>query len=431
MLFVADPTQAPDDADVCHARPDSRSNFYVPWRKLVSSYNDHPRDNPLGLLPAYQLYRDEIYAELVEQLGADQVFIISPGWGLIRASFLTPDYDITFDAEAEPYRRRKPTSDFNDFCMLPRHCDEDLYFFGDGDCLELFCKLTENYRGTRTVAHPRAEPPEAPGCELRPVDSDGQTGWYRACAKEFLVEASETRTREAERSAPRVHSVENRLRFLRGLPGAPSVHDGQGPEPSAAAIRKAVQGARNHLAVYRQLMHLLPRVDVTKDEEFQQRFVAFHRISNRSPAWLTTYFQLLELAKVIGAEFADVLDELWEKTGRYEPAYASRLVATADPGQPIWDRFTLTRCGLRAPAYLEPDKLKKAGDVYYQIRKWYAAYLESPAGQRLVDLFDEEAPEFQDIDVLKKVEFTLLPPGQGIGNMEAGGTSVASLSSSA
>ena len=198
-----------------------------------------------------------------------------------------------------------------------------------------------------------------------------------------------------------------------------------GPQPSAAALRKAIQGAQGHLAAYRRLMQLLPEVDVTKDEEFQQGFVAFHRISHRSPAWQTTYFQLLEVAKVIGVEFADVLHELWEETGRYEPAYASRLVATADPGMPVWDQLTLTRTSLRAPGYLDPDKLRKAGDVYYQIRKWYAAYLESPGGQRLVDLFDETAPEFRDINALKKVEFALTPARQSGSIPESFGTSAA------
>ena len=425
VLFVADPTRAPDDAGVCHARPDAPSNFCISWRKLLASYNANPRDNPLGLLPAYKLYQDEVYAQLVAKLGAKQVFILSPGWGLIPSSFLLPDYDITFDTRAEPYRRRKPTDSYDDFCMLPKRSDEDLYFFGSADCLSLFCKLTETYRGTRIVFHREASPPEAPGCELRPFDADQQAGWYRACARAFLSTAAKARAEEARRAAPRVHNVEARLKALRNLPGSVSPLGGGGPEPGAASIRKAIRGAQSHLVAYRRLMQLLPEVNVTKDKEFQQRFVAFHRISHRSPAWQDTYFQRLEVAKVIGAEFADVLHELWEETGRYEPAYASRLVAAADPGMPVWDQPTLTRTGLRAPGYLDPDKLRKAGDVYYRIRKWYAAYLESPGGRRLVDLFDEEAPEFRDLNALKKVEFALMPAGQMGGIPEAAGTSVA------
>jgi hypothetical protein len=58
VVFVADPSNAPDDAGTCHARPDDLSDFCIPWRNLVASYNSHPRGNPLGLLPAHELYRD-------------------------------------------------------------------------------------------------------------------------------------------------------------------------------------------------------------------------------------------------------------------------------------------------------------------------------------------------------------------------------------
>ena len=97
----------------------------------------------------------------------------------------------------------------------------------------------------------------------------------------------------------------------------------------------------------------------------------------------------------------------------------------SDAGQPVWDQHTLTRTGLRAPGYLDPNKLRHAGDVYYQVRKWYAAYLESPGGQRLVALFDEEVPESRGINALKKVECALMPAGQSSGIPEAAGKSVA------
>ena len=106
VLFVADPARAPVEPDVCHARPDATSNFCVSWRKLVLGYNENPRDNPLGLLPAYLLYPDEIYSQLVEQLGSYKVYILSAGWGLIKSSFLTPNYDISLGPDAEPFRLR-------------------------------------------------------------------------------------------------------------------------------------------------------------------------------------------------------------------------------------------------------------------------------------------------------------------------------------
>ncbi|MGE5063222.1 MAG: hypothetical protein ACM3IG_04065 [Myxococcales bacterium] len=71
------------------------------------AYNDGP-DNPLNLLPAYQLYAHDAYRALAQTFGIDEVFILSAGWGLISASFLTPAYDITFKAtKTAPWKRRR------------------------------------------------------------------------------------------------------------------------------------------------------------------------------------------------------------------------------------------------------------------------------------------------------------------------------------
>ena len=51
--------------------------------------------------------RPSVYRELVHALGAENVFILSAGWGLLSADFLTPNYDITFSATAERYKRRR------------------------------------------------------------------------------------------------------------------------------------------------------------------------------------------------------------------------------------------------------------------------------------------------------------------------------------
>ena len=70
-------------------------------------YNQEAEDNPLGLYPAYQLYENEIYGRLIDHLGMSKVYILSAGWGLIAAHFLTPYYDITFSRSAEDYKRRR------------------------------------------------------------------------------------------------------------------------------------------------------------------------------------------------------------------------------------------------------------------------------------------------------------------------------------
>jgi len=47
----------------------------------VLDTNAQPNGNPLGLLPAWRLYRHAAYGKLVECYGTDNVFILSAGWG--------------------------------------------------------------------------------------------------------------------------------------------------------------------------------------------------------------------------------------------------------------------------------------------------------------------------------------------------------------
>ena len=107
ILFVAHPALAPPDPRRVLARPDDRAQDGRTWRARLMAYNDGP-DNPLNLLPAYQLYAHDAYRALAQTFGIDEVFILSAGWGLISASFLTPSYDITFKAtKTAPWKRRR------------------------------------------------------------------------------------------------------------------------------------------------------------------------------------------------------------------------------------------------------------------------------------------------------------------------------------
>jgi len=116
VLFVANPALAPPAEGCTYARPDDPAGNGLTWREFLVQYNYKYRRNganPSGLLPAYQLYAPEIYRQLVARFCVHNVFILSAGWGLIRADFLTPKYDITFSASAHRYRRRSILDPFS------------------------------------------------------------------------------------------------------------------------------------------------------------------------------------------------------------------------------------------------------------------------------------------------------------------------------
>jgi len=106
VLFVAQPALAPPDAIRYRARPDDVSDDRRTWRERLIACNA-AADNPLNLLPAYRLYTHDAYRALADRFGLEPLFILSAGWELISANFLTPDFDITFTASADEWKRRR------------------------------------------------------------------------------------------------------------------------------------------------------------------------------------------------------------------------------------------------------------------------------------------------------------------------------------
>jgi hypothetical protein len=186
VLFVANPDMAPPDSDQLYARPDDLSDAGVSWRQLLLRRNLEAQANPLGLTRAWELYEHPVYRRLVEWFGADKVYILSAGWGLIGANFLTPDYDITYSASAEPYKRRRKSDACRDFCMIAKDNTESILFFGGKDYVTLFCNLTKEMNGTRRIFYNSATAPDAPGCNLIRYQTSTRTNWHYECTGAFL-----------------------------------------------------------------------------------------------------------------------------------------------------------------------------------------------------------------------------------------------------
>jgi hypothetical protein len=186
VIFVADPDNAPAQSGVVYARPDDLREDGKSWRNALLEYNDQREHNPLGLRAAYTLYQNSTYGRLVDKCDVESVYILSAGWGLINAAFLTPYYDITFSPSAAPYMRRRKWDVYRDFCMLPEGCDEEIIFFGGRDHLPLFHSLTETARGRRTVFYNADRAPTLPGCSLKRFETRTRTNWHYECADAFL-----------------------------------------------------------------------------------------------------------------------------------------------------------------------------------------------------------------------------------------------------
>jgi hypothetical protein len=182
VVFVARPDAVPQQVGVVYARPDDDSGDGRSWREQLLAYNAAAKVNPLGLLPAYQLYAHTVYDALAESFGVKSLFILSAGWGLIPATFLTPYYDITFSASAEPWKRRRREDPYEDLRLI-RDDGDDIVFLGGKDYLPLFCHLTASLQGRKTVFFNSSDCLDLPA-GFAPVRyrTRTRTNWHYECA---------------------------------------------------------------------------------------------------------------------------------------------------------------------------------------------------------------------------------------------------------
>jgi len=186
VMFVADPNHAPRAGELAYARPDDLTDDGRSWRDWLLDYNRSPASNPLNLLPAFELYENAVYGRLVAKFGIDKLFILSAGWGLIPATFLTPAYDITFNQSADDYKRRRKSMPYRDISLFPADSDGALVFLGGKDYLPLFVALTHAAKGRRFVFYNSINRPEAPACTLQRYVTTTRTNWHYECAQALI-----------------------------------------------------------------------------------------------------------------------------------------------------------------------------------------------------------------------------------------------------
>ncbi len=123
------------------------------------------------------------------------MFILSAGWGLIRADFLVPSYDITFSKKAKaesPWTYRDNRKDhFEDFQQLSSRSTGPIVFLGGKDYIKLFLALTKPL-GRHSIVFQRASPEKRVsedrsenGLEYRSFVTPILTNWHYQCAKDI------------------------------------------------------------------------------------------------------------------------------------------------------------------------------------------------------------------------------------------------------
>lgn len=190
VAFVADPSRAPPDRSIHHAAPDDPSGAPgLTWRDRVVQENSRAASR---LSVAGQLYTPSIYRTLMASYGSENLFILSAGWGIVRADYRLPAYDITLSSvkEADRHKRRQLPDAARDFNMLTSVPDDDVVIFATKAYLPLFLALTHGHAGRRFIVHRRRDSgtvvAPAHGCTLAPFEIARRTNWHHSCAMQFM-----------------------------------------------------------------------------------------------------------------------------------------------------------------------------------------------------------------------------------------------------
>ena len=172
------------------------------------------------------------------------------------------------------------------------------------------------------------------------------------------------------------------------------------------AITSAINKARKGIDQYVEIMTLFPIRDVSSDKEFQRKFNGFYRIRQRNQQFYNTYYKLMQDLKGNIVNFSDVIEYLYQASGRFEPSFSSKLIATHNPNMPIWDSIVLKNIGIKPPAFHARDRLSKIKRVYADIINWYGGYLSTDEAKLIIDIFDTLVDK-PFITNLKKIDFVL------------------------
>ena len=208
VKFVGDPDlakAASQKTEFCYARPDGETKDGKTWRDKLIAYNESCAEaNPFKLLPAYKLYTHPVYRELSDTFCLKNVYILSAGWGLIRASFLTPKYNITFSKgkNIKVFQRRNYTDDnYSDLNHLQEDShlmnisDDTVVFFGTDSSkngvkngyLPLFCDLTKAYPGHRIAYYYHSKDKlKDKNVEFVPYQTTARQNWHYQCARRVM-----------------------------------------------------------------------------------------------------------------------------------------------------------------------------------------------------------------------------------------------------
>jgi len=172
------------------AHPDDLiPNQQYSWRHIIAEQREN-----CGLVEAYKLYDNDIYRSLFKKFG-NALYIFSAGWGIVRADFKLPMYNITFSSNSnvEKWAVRKKDDVYNDFNHL-LSCDasETIVLLSGIDYIMPFYDLTKNLSNLKIVICKSEKAIKQIQClnndkfQCKYYSTTTSTNWYYSFAKNLI-----------------------------------------------------------------------------------------------------------------------------------------------------------------------------------------------------------------------------------------------------
>ena len=158
---------------------------------------------------------------------------------------------------------------------------------------------------------------------------------------------------------------------------------------------------------YQFLRKRLFETDVSEDRDFQRAFNGFFRMGRRTEAYYVDFYRYLQKHKGHGISFEKALTYLYERHGRMEMSFVSKMVAIVDPLFPIWDSVvTKGHFGIVAPYANAKNRLQKGVERYVHYCRCYDTYMQTAEAAAKITEFENLFPNTGITDV-KKLDFML------------------------
>lgn len=98
---------------------------------------------------------------------------------------------------------------------------------------------------------------------------------------------------------------------------------------------------------------------------------------------------------------------MYERTGKVEPSFSSKLVATLNTDMPVWDKYVLRNLNKKLIGTCDKARIMNAISIYDDIIEWYNDFLSTDEAQLWTKHFDVALSEYIHLAAIKKIDLIL------------------------